>query len=31
MGVNVSFVYTLDSYRPIGGEVMVTQLGFKGT
>lgn len=23
-------VYTIDSYRPIGGEVVVTQLGFKG-
>lgn len=29
-GVNVTFVYTVDSYRPIGGEVMVTQLAFKG-
>lgn len=23
-------VYTIDSYRPIGGEVVVTQLAFKG-
>lgn len=23
-------VYTIDSYRPIGGEVVVAQLGFKG-
>ena len=28
--VNISMVYTIDSYRPIGGEVVVTQLGFKG-
>jgi hypothetical protein len=27
----VSFVYMIDSYRPIGGELMVTQLTFKGT
>ncbi|KAL6809558.1 major facilitator superfamily domain-containing protein [Trichoderma camerunense] len=27
--VNISMVYTIDSYRPIGGEVVVTQLGFK--
>ncbi|KAL7916896.1 major facilitator superfamily domain-containing protein [Trichoderma velutinum] len=27
--VNVSMVYTIDSYRPIGGEVVVAQLGFK--
>lgn len=26
----MSFVYTVDSYRPIGGEVVVTQLAFKG-
>jgi hypothetical protein len=30
LAVNVSFVYTVDSYRPIGGEIMVTQLAFKG-
>lgn len=29
-GTTVSFVYTIDSYRPIAGEVEVTQLGFKG-
>ena len=28
--VNVSFVYMIDSYRPVGGELMVTQLTFKG-
>ncbi|UKZ68261.1 uncharacterized protein TrAtP1_009297 [Trichoderma atroviride] len=28
--VNISMVYTIDSYRPIGGEVVVAQLGFKG-
>ncbi|EHK50919.1 hypothetical protein TRIATDRAFT_54316 [Trichoderma atroviride IMI 206040] len=27
--VNISMVYTIDSYRPIGGEVVVAQLGFK--
>ncbi|KAL1894204.1 hypothetical protein Sste5346_005990 [Sporothrix stenoceras] len=26
---NVSLVYTIDSYRPIAGEVVVTQLAFK--
>ncbi|KAL7953114.1 hypothetical protein V8C34DRAFT_318462 [Trichoderma compactum] len=27
--VNISMVYTIDWYRPIGGEVVTTQLGFK--
>lgn len=27
---NVSIVYVLDSYRPIAGEVVVTQAAFKG-
>lgn len=26
---NVSLVYTIDSYRPIAGEIVVTQLAFK--
>jgi hypothetical protein len=26
---NVSLVYTIDAYRPVAGEVIVTQLGFK--
>ncbi|KAF2195068.1 MFS general substrate transporter [Zopfia rhizophila CBS 207.26] len=26
---NVSLVYTIDAYRPIAGEITVTQLGFK--
>ncbi|KAJ4347338.1 uncharacterized protein N0V89_011279 [Didymosphaeria variabile] len=26
---NVSLVYTIDSYRPVAGELVVTQLGFK--
>ncbi|KAH8807676.1 major facilitator superfamily domain-containing protein [Xylogone sp. PMI_703] len=29
IAVNISFVYTVDSYRPIGGEIMITQLAFK--
>jgi hypothetical protein len=29
--MNVAIVYTVDAYRPIGGEVVVTQLVFKGT
>ncbi|PYH92412.1 MFS transporter [Aspergillus ellipticus CBS 707.79] len=28
-GTNVSFVYCIDSYRPVAGEVAVTQLAFK--
>ncbi|KAH6708836.1 major facilitator superfamily domain-containing protein [Leptodontidium sp. MPI-SDFR-AT-0119] len=28
-GTNVSFTYCIDSYRPIAGEVTVTQLAFK--
>jgi hypothetical protein len=28
--MNVAIVYTVDAYRPIGGEVVVTQLVFKG-
>jgi len=28
-GTNVSFVYIMDSYRPIAGEAVVTQLAFK--
>lgn len=28
-GTNVSLVYTIDAYRPIAGEVVVTQLAFK--
>jgi hypothetical protein len=27
---NVSLVYTIDAYRPVAGEIVVTQLGFKG-
>jgi hypothetical protein len=27
---NVSLVYVVDAYRPIAGETVVTQLGFKG-
>lgn len=26
---NVSLVYTIDSYRPVAGELAVTQLAFK--
>src|ERR1700733_15041327 len=26
---NVSLVYTIDAYRPVAGEVIVSQLGFK--
>ena len=26
----VSLVYTIDSYRPVAGEVVVTQMAFKG-
>ncbi|KAL1595316.1 hypothetical protein SLS60_010007 [Paraconiothyrium brasiliense] len=26
---NVSLVYTIDSYRPVAGEIVVTQMGFK--
>lgn len=28
-GTNVSFTYCIDAYRPIAGEVTVTQLAFK--
>jgi hypothetical protein len=28
--MNVSIVYTVDAYRPIDGEVVVSQLVFKG-
>ncbi|KAL4947829.1 major facilitator superfamily domain-containing protein, partial [Aspergillus filifer] len=28
-GTNVSFVYCIDSFRPVAGEVIVTQLAFK--
>lgn len=28
--MNVGIVYTVDAYHPIGGEVVVTQLVFKG-
>jgi hypothetical protein len=28
-GTNVSFVYCIDSFRPVAGEVTVTQLAFK--
>lgn len=28
-GTNVSFVYCIDSFRPVAGEVAVTQLAFK--
>lgn len=28
---NVSLVYTIDAYRPVAGETVVTQLAFKGT
>jgi hypothetical protein len=27
---NVTLVYAIDAYRPVAGEVTVTQLGFKG-
>lgn len=27
---NVTLVYTIDAYRPVAGEVVVTQLAFKG-
>jgi hypothetical protein len=27
---NVSLVYTIDAYRPVAGEIVVTQLSFKG-
>lgn len=26
---NISLVYTIDCYRPVAGEITVTQLGFK--
>jgi hypothetical protein len=26
---NVTLVYTVDAYRPVAGEVVVSQLGFK--
>lgn len=26
---NVSLVYTIDSYRPVAGEIVVTQMAFK--
>lgn len=28
---NVTLVYTIDAYRPAAGEIVVTQLGFKGS
>lgn len=28
---NVTLVYTIDAYRPVAGEIVVTQLAFKGT
>jgi hypothetical protein len=28
-GTNVTLVYTIDSYRPVAGEITVAQLGFK--
>jgi hypothetical protein len=28
-GTNITLVYTIDSYRPVAGEITVTQLGFK--
>ena len=26
---NITLVYTIDSYRPVAGEITVTQLAFK--